>query len=444
MTKHPRLLMVAVAALLPVSLALAANARPAPLESATLQAPATGLPAPASDATLIDAAATKYQLGSTDLGVVSKTAVRMPVTGVSLVRAKVMDRSTNLSYGITLNAAGESVSYASARRAESRAYRAEFGTASPELVRILAASSANQRIPLGFWLKSNHNSVVSRAGVHPGVTSAQAAAVESRNLDRLADAVRPVNRSFSAFLSSRGYRVVSAARFSPAVFAVVPAKAVTRLSLDRRVQATYFAGGRAQDAQNIAKTTTAATKVWAKGITGADPSSPNGLANVGVVECCDSLFEENTADNDAENNYYLARIREGRAAACGGDHSHPTAVSGIIGSTHPQFTGIASNANIYFNSPANCGGNEAETVTARRTCPRTCPARRTTATGSSPAPRLPAPGSRWQGRSRVPWTTWSAAAPTPSTSRPATTATAPVWEPPQPPGTSSASAPSTT
>ena len=188
--------------------------------------------------------------------------------------------------------------------------------------------------------------------------------MENRNLDRLADAVRPVNRNFSAFLSSRGYRVVSAARFSPAVFAMVPAKAVTRLSLDRRVQATYFAGTRAHDLQNIVKTTTAATKVWAKGITGADPSSPNGAANVGVVECCDSLFEENTADNDAENNYYLARIREGRAAACGGDHSHPTAVSGIIESTHPQITGIASNANIYFNSAASCGGSESELVTA--------------------------------------------------------------------------------
>ena len=105
MSKHPRLLMVAVAGLLPLSLALAANARPAPLESATLQAPASGLPAPASDTTLIDAAATKYQLGSTDLGVVSKTAVRLPVTGVSLVRAKVLDRSTNLTYGITLDAA---------------------------------------------------------------------------------------------------------------------------------------------------------------------------------------------------------------------------------------------------------------------------------------------------------------------------------------------------
>jgi hypothetical protein len=40
------------------------------------------------------------------------------------------------------------------------------------------------------------------------------------------------------------------------------------------------------------------------------------------------------------------------------------AVSGIIASTHPQITGIASNANIYFNSAASCGGNEAELVTA--------------------------------------------------------------------------------
>jgi len=363
MSRFPRLLALVAAGALPLTLAMTADARPSSTDISNIPGVATGLSAQSSDAALVRAAAARYHLNSAGLALLNRAAVRLALTNAWLTRGKVLDRSTGRIYGITLDAAGRVVDYAAARQAESKAYRALHGTMSPQLVRVLSSSGADARIPLGIWLKSNHNSLVSRAGLHKGVTSSRVVAVENANLKRIADAVGPINRGFAKYLRSRGFRVVSRAAYSPAVFAVVPAHAVARLSRDSRVQSTYFAGGRAQETQNIVKTTTAATKVWAKGITGADPFAGAG-ANVGVVECCDSLFEENTADNDAENNYYLARIHEGRASACAGDHSHPTAVSGIIESTHPQFTGVASNANIYFNSAASCGGNEAETVTA--------------------------------------------------------------------------------
>lgn len=361
--RRTHLLAVLASGLLPVSLALSANAISVPATVAGTGVTTSVTTADSTTAEILAAAARAHDVAIADLAVLNSTRGTLPVTGVSLTRAKVLDRSSGEIHGVTLDSTGAAIDYLAARRVESRAYRAEFGTMTAQLVRRVESSSASEPVAVSFWLKSHHNSVVDRDRLGAGVTAREVARVESRNLSRMADAVRGRNRDFAASLQSRGHRVVATARYSPAVFAVVSAGAVERLSRDARVQTTYFAGGRAQDTQNIAKTTTAATKVWAKGITGADPLVSAG-ANAGVVECCDSLFEENTADFDAENNYYLARIGEGRAAACGGDHSHPTAVSGIIASTHPQFTGIANSANVYFNSAASCGGNEAELVTA--------------------------------------------------------------------------------
>ena len=358
--RRSRLLVLCATGLLPLSLVLSANARSVP---ATVAGVGSTVSTTAGDVDLIAAAAEAHDLDAADLAVITRTRTSLPLTGVSLTRAKVLDRSSGQVHGVAIDSGGATVDYMAARRAEARAHRAQFGTMTAELARAVDSSSAAERVAVSFWLKSNHNSVVRRDDSRGHVTARSVERREARNLSRMADAVRQGNRDFAAMLQARGHRVVATARYSPAVFAVVPAAAVQRLSRDSRVQTTYFAGGRAQDTQNIAKTTTAATKVWAKGITGADPFASAG-ANTGVVECCDSLFEENTADFDAENNYYLARIGEGRAAACGGDHSHPTAVSGIIASTHPQFTGIANNANVYFNSAASCGGNEAELVTA--------------------------------------------------------------------------------
>ncbi len=359
--RRSRLVAIFATGLLPLSLALAANAT-----TTTTDPPGQGSASTdATQAQLLGAAARDHDLRVADLAVVARTGSSLPLTGLSLTRAKVLDRATGKVYGVTIDASGRDVSYLAARRAESAAYRSQFGTMTRQLAHVVDSSAAAERIAVSFWLKSDHNSAVTRASIaDTDVTATQVEAAESRNLQRMADAVTPTNRAFASTLRARGYRVVATADYSPAVFAVVPAGAVARLSTDPRVQETSFAGARAENTQDIAKTTTAATKVWAKGITGADPFTAPGTANAGVVECCDSLFEENTADLDAENNYYLARIHEGRAAACGGDHSHPTAVSGIIASTHPKFTGIANNANIYFNSAAGCAGNEAELVSA--------------------------------------------------------------------------------
>lgn len=356
-----RLIALLAAGLLPVSLALTANARALPTASTgTVAVPALS----AVDADLAAAAAEAHGLRAGDLKVLTRSGAAMPLTGKTLTRAKLLDQTSGQIVGVAVDASGDTADYMAARRAEVRAYRARFGTMTADLVRAVRSASASERVAVSFWLKSDHNSAVRRDGLDADATAAQAERVEQRNLERMADAVRPRNRDFAASLQARGHRVLAAARYSPAVFAVVPAGAIEQLSRDRRVQTTYFAGAKAEDTQNIAKTTTAATKVWAKGISGLDPAVGGGTANAGVVECCDSLFEENTADQDAENNYYLGRLYEGRTAACGGDHSHPTAVAGIIASTHPQITGIAHNATVYFNSAAGCGGNEAELVTA--------------------------------------------------------------------------------
>lgn len=359
MIRYPRLLTFASVAVLPIVLALSADARPIATGSA---APVAGSSAAGDDAALLAAAAARHGLDESNLRVLTRGRTVLPLTRVRLARAKVSDASTGRVYGISVDGAGKVADYAAARRAESAAYRARFGTMTTDLVRELGEVRPSAGVPVAFWLKSDHNSVVTREGITRKVTKEQVGALEAENLDRLADAVRAGNRGFAASLRTAGHRVVSRARYSPVVFAVVSAQAVERFARDPRVQTTYYAGTRATELQDVVKTTTAANKVWARGISGADPASPAGTTNVGVVECCDSLFEENKADLDAENNYYLARINEGRSAECPGDHSHPTAVSGAVASTHPQYTGTAPDASIYFNS--SCNGSESELVTA--------------------------------------------------------------------------------
>lgn len=312
---------------------------------------------------ILTATATTYQLDRSDLQVISRTAAALPGTRASVVRAKVLDRSTSRSYGVALDAVGRAVDLPAAQAAQRRVDQARYGTMTRELADVVTSSSVSKRIDVAFWLESDHAAAVTRDGIHRDIRATEVRSVEARTMRRVSAAVATVTRPFAADLRSQGYSVVLAAPYSPAVYARVPAGAVAALAADPRVQQVTFAGQRAQGAQNVVKTTTAANKVHASGFTGAPPALP-GPPNVGVVECCDSLFEEDGTDNDAENNYWLARIHEGRSAPCPGDHSHPTAVSGIIGSTHPSLTGIAYNSNIYLNSAEDCGGDEAQLVAA--------------------------------------------------------------------------------
>lgn len=328
--------------------------------AAALPSPVPNSPAVADDQVLATAAAA-YRLERSDLQVTTRTTVRLPVTGVSVVRAKIFDRSTTRTYDLALDNAGRRLDLAQAQKAESKAYRARYATMSPDLAQVIAASAPDRTIEVGFWLRSSHDRLLTREGIDRNASEAQVRAVEAQNLKRVQEAVAKVIGPFVADLRRQGHQVILAGPLSPAVFARVAAGKVEDLAGDPRVQRTYYAGRRLKETQDIAKRTTAATTVWDRAFTGASQNSANS-PNVGVVECCDSLFEENVGDLDAENNSWLARIHEGRASACGGDHSHPTAVSGIIGSTHPLTTGIGYNGRIYFNSA--CNGSEADVVAA--------------------------------------------------------------------------------
>jgi hypothetical protein len=287
--------------------------------------------------------------------------VQLPLTGVSYTEAKVLDSKTSQTYGVALDSAGNTVDSAAAEKKELAAYRARYGTMTPDLSRRAAAAAPDQLIDVGFYLKSDAAAVANRATL-PASAAGPAAiehvqkaedASKARVKAAVADAVVP----FARDLRSGGNAVTAVGTMSPAVFARVKASDVKKLAADDRVISASFAGRRATELQDIMIPTTATTKVWSKLVTGV-----NVLG--GVVECCDSLFEEDPTDLDAENNAYLARIHEGRSAACPGTHDHPTAVSGIIESTHHKFTGVAKDANLYFNSAPACDGSEAGVGTA--------------------------------------------------------------------------------
>jgi hypothetical protein len=216
-----RLLAIFATGLLPLSLVLTANARPAPAPVAGAGAVTSAATGDSGTAEILAAAAGSHDLAVADLAILNRTRGTLPVTGVALTRAKVLDRSSGKTYGVTLDSAGSSIDYQAARRTESRAYRAEFGTMTAQLVRAIETSSASERVAVSFWLKSHHNSVVSRDQLRADVNARTVARVESRNLDRMADAVRAGNRDFAGTLRARGHRVVATAKYSPAVFAMV-------------------------------------------------------------------------------------------------------------------------------------------------------------------------------------------------------------------------------
>jgi subtilisin family serine protease len=302
------------------------------------------------------AAAQQHGLDADDLKVVKQSTVDLSLTGESYTEAKVLDTAAGRTYGVSLDSAGNAVDSKAAQGRELAAYRDRFGTMTRDLSRRVANSAPDGLVDVGFWLKSNHLSVATRPEVEKSASGpATIHAIETAEAAsdrRVSAAVADVVKPFAADLRAGGNVVTEVGDDSPSVFARVKASDVARLAADDRVLATSYAGHRATETQDVAISTTATSKVFPKFVTGI------GVLG-GVVECCDSLFEEDPADLDSENNAYLARIHEGRAGACPGDHSHPTAVSGIIQSTHHKFTGIAKDVGLYFNSAAACDGSEA-------------------------------------------------------------------------------------
>src|SRR4051794_29458396 len=172
---------------------------------------------------LASAAAEQHRLDAADLKVVKRSTVKLPLTGASFTEAKVFDSSTRLTYGVALDSAGNTVDSAAAQKKELAAYRARYGTMTPDLSRRAAAAAPDQLIDVGFYLKSNAQAVVNRANIPDSAAGPAAieavkkadAASDARVEAAVADAVGP----FVADLKSGGNAVTAVGTISPAVFA---------------------------------------------------------------------------------------------------------------------------------------------------------------------------------------------------------------------------------
>ena len=315
-----------------------------------------GVPATAAradkGASLVVAVAQREGIPVADLRLLNQASMQLKLTGLDVTRAKVVEQRTGALYGVAVDQNGQAVDLEAAEAAELRAYRAAYGTMTTDLAARVARASATKPLAVGFWLRSDAASLATRTPLQANASAAQVRAAEEKqqaNEQRIIRSIAKTNQSFVRFLRRQGYQVLYVSTLSPSVFATVPASAVADLSRKADVISTAFAGAKAAETQDVAKVTTAATKVFAKGITGAATNVSDH--NVGVVECCDSLF-------NGANNYWLARYVNA-GGACAGTHSHPTAVMGVILSTHPKFTGHAYNANAWFNHAPLCDGSEA-------------------------------------------------------------------------------------
>lgn len=279
--------------------------------------------------------------------------------GPEVTQYKFFNPGTGQLCGAALDPGGSLVDVGALVRAQAAAVDERLGRLAPRLATMLSTAQPFEEIEVGFWLRSEPAPAVARSQSVPedeaealARTQEEAVTTVGRLRERAARATRP----FAETLSTRGYQVEYVAPLSPAIFARVPAHGLRELAADPRVDRVYFTGDRVADMQNTAIATTGAAKVH----TGKAAITGVGVTT-GVVECCASLAEEDGTDLDAENNGYLARVHELRAGACG-NPAHPTAVSGIIASTHPVLTGAAPNSRIVFDS--GCFGLESEIAAA--------------------------------------------------------------------------------
>jgi len=325
--------------------------------------------------TIINTVAIANDVSPDELEVGDLAVVELPLTGVTLYTAKLIDTAAGQTYGLTVNGAGQEVDLIAARMAEAAEARARYGNLRPELHEQVVNASPEAVIPVGIWLKSNGISGLERpdaqnhppapdplpaiTGPRPGggsntedgnspneptpaeqlfraqnaveqaATSAMIASLKESNSAHLKAAAEEIQGPLVADLATLGFEPVYASTTAPLVYFDLPASVILELSQRGDIEAIY-PNYEYSDSMATAKPTHKANIV--------DDSFGFDGAGIELAILEDSRIEF--------NNPYLIN---GTTRVPGDPNvdQHATATAGMAASQHSTLQGIAQGASLF-------------------------------------------------------------------------------------------------
>jgi hypothetical protein len=301
-------------------------------------------------------------------------AVALPLTGLTLYQAKVIDRATGEIAGLVVDGGGRVRNLEDARAAERVTYEARYGRLQPDLFDRLETMADDGRLTVAIWLEAGDVTLLSRPAAEyqpsvgelpasgPGVSGSadekadagesealearvaatKAAQAEQRaeleayqeaNLAHLETQVAAAEAPLLADLAAKGVEPEYVSPYAPLVYVTLPKREILALAQRGDVDAVYGPNEN-YDLMDSAKPTQKADVVdnaWGFDGSGID---------VAILE--DSRVE-------FTNPYLIA----GTTRDMGGSADrHATATAGIVASQHGTYQGIAQGVDLYSaNAP---------------------------------------------------------------------------------------------
>jgi hypothetical protein len=313
-----------------------------------------------SDLPFIEKAAEFYGLSAENLQVEYKGQVDLPLTGQSFTYAKVLDQSSGGSFGIALNAIGKVVDADALRAAENVAYNATFGKLNPSLANDLSSLSPNDMVSVSIWLSmGGRDASLPRLGIGEasGMSREELKQIKTNNLARSAQIHQEVEQPLIDFIPTVGGRVISAATDAPLVFAELPVNSIQQvaaLSYVLQIDLTVNGGPDQEIGEN--KPSDLGPEMVIAG-----PASKSNIVNARGINGSNVWTAVVEGDSINFGNPYIPDGTCGPNATCPNIQDHPSAVGGIIASTHTTYRGTAPGIGTHLLS-ANGGGYDLPSI----------------------------------------------------------------------------------
>ena len=291
--------------------------------------------------------------------VVYKSELHLPLTDRTVIRYKALDPTTGIILVTATDVNGTPIGLEQAEVAEHAAHEHRYGKLEPALYEHLQSVAPDELVPVVIWLRAEEpdaqvsvledrysalNIVAGRPMIDPADTAAKQRVDAYLNESQAALAAYhfSLEQPIVSSLAAMGYNEVQTFSAVPNVSAALPASVILELAQREDVDTIYLGGMTMRDEIDTAAPTDHVLPVWNRGITG------RGIT-VTVVEG-DAI--------DYANPYLSGITRPGTWDF--GTIGHPTLVAGVIASTHPNFRGIAPDANL-ISAPADISrdGNNA-------------------------------------------------------------------------------------
>jgi len=299
---------------------------------------------------LLDLAASAHGISRGAASIADRITQTLPVTGVTVEIAKVVDTATHKVVLVATDQAGRPVDLAKLEAAEEQARAARYGKLDAKLAARLegadsrAEAQAIAQLPVSIWVKDSEM-LPNRPATDMASLEAAVQAVQARVAELRSQTASSRQKVVDA-LAKMGVQAEEA-DFSPVVFATLSPGQIRRIAAHPDVVTVY---GQEQYTlfSDKASTTLRAYHVWSNGNTGR-----NVAARV-VVHEPDGVHDGNPYLNNLTHPVmYWCPRSWGSTDPCNvgkNIDNHATEVAGTIASTHPLYRGMAPDASVILSA----------------------------------------------------------------------------------------------